>query len=203
MAHTTLNNNGDRVAQLRDEFNRLAASFDAGVPGSLAAAMERVFTALEYKDEALRQSAVVEAKAALAELVDEATEKRLAFSTELRKGFGSVAAEIGVWPSPDYDEIGRMVEGHINDLLRALTDLRDGAVRTLTTHGVELSKAAELDAEIERVMAFKQSLIGEWPWSHHPTPAVDEGMRARSREEFSRGGGIPLADLIRQIEAGE
>jgi hypothetical protein len=204
MARTTDTTTRNSADELRAEFDRLkaTASFDAEVPVGLAQALDRLLTALEYEDETLRRSAAVDARTALAEMIDEDIDKRLVFSRNLCEGAAQAGSIVGVLPSNEFDEGGRLIESHLNGWLRVLTNLRDGTVRTVVSHGVELTRAGELDDEIARVEAFKAAFIGGWPWSHLPAPTPDPDSAARSRAEAERGEFIGADDFLAELEGG-
>lgn len=190
------------ISRARDQFREAVNTLDAGLPPAVSQAARSLLAALEYEDRPLIRSHLETAFAALTEAISDAIERRLDWSRQLRARFRQLAAEVGGSPGDEFDEVGRYVTADLDNVMRALTDMRDGSVREMNEGGVTVPGQDALHTEIRELEAFRASLIGGWPWSHLPLSAPDPAMLARARAETERGEGVPIEDLIRQIESG-
>lgn len=186
-----------------EQFRTVAASFDAGMPPAFTQAMRSVVIALGYEDRPLVRSHLETAITALAETVGDSVGKCVALSRSSRAHLGRAAGEVGGSPGEEFDEEGRVVAGELDRITRSLVTLRDGSVRELNLAGVVVPGADALEAEIAEMRSFQASFVGGWPWSHLPKPAADPALLARARAGSERGEGVPIEDLIHQIEAGD
>jgi hypothetical protein len=200
---TTRKTSRDPFSRPRDQFREAVAALDPSVPQGVSQALRSLAAALEYEDRPLIRSHLETAYAAMTEALGEAIEKRLDWSRSIRAHFRRLATEVGGSPSEEFDEVGRFVAGELDKIIRALTDLRDGPIREMNSSGAAVPGENELEAELGAMTAFKASLIGGWPWSNLPMPASDPAMLARARAGTERGQGVPIEELIREIEAAD
>lgn len=181
---------------------RGAATYDTDLPPAVSRATRSLLTALGHEDRPLVRTHLETAVSAMAEWAGDEIEKRVAWSRSVREHYHHFASRVGGSPGEAFDATGRAAAGELDKVLRALTDLRDGPVRELAADRVAVRGHEALAAEIREMEAFRTMLIGGWPWSHLPLPAADPAMRAEARAEIARGEGIPVEDLIRQLQAG-
>jgi hypothetical protein len=155
-------------------------------------AMEKVLTAASYQDDTLMRAALEEANTALVASVEQAVEDVTVLSSSLRQlvqNFTSDLEGAVVEPDEQFDELGRLISRIVTGALQAVRELRDGAVATMSKHGVEVLNAAKLDEHIAYWEQVKADLVDLWPWSTGPVPLppADREMIARSRALIEAG----------------
>jgi hypothetical protein len=187
----------------RHPFRDSLSSLDGSVPTKVVQALRSVVTALEYADRPLVRSQIETAKATMVEDIEAFVAKVIKLSQQhrfdLRVGWG----EVGGHPSQASDEAGKAIETDLNCAISTLIDVRDNLLGDLQSLGLKVQNEETLHTEIAEMKAFQSSFIGSWPWSSNPLPASDKAMLARGRAGSLRGEGIPIEDLIRQVEAGK
>lgn len=176
---------------------------DEGTRGLFVRAIESFLTAAGYKDQALMQSALEEAKSALGTSIAESVEYQVGRSTAAQELIREVADELEglpIEPDEQFDELGRSLSSSVLNALGALHGLRDGPVTSARKHGVEVPNAAKLDEHITHWQVVKANLVDCWPWSAVPVPLppVDREMVARSRAAILAGE--PGEDINALIE---
>jgi len=187
-------------AQVREQFRAAVERTDHLLPPTVAQAMQSVVAALEYEDRPLIRSHLETAIAALSEAVGDDVNKQLTGSQSVRVAVHRLTTEVGVRPSEEFDQVGKTVALAIGNFTRILTEASSLAVR-LKRAGADAPWEDAVRTELQELEALRVSLVGGWPWSHLPLPASDAAMLARSRDQATRGEGVPLDELIRQIES--
>ena len=63
-------------------------------------------------------------------------------------------------------------------LLKSMARLQDGWVKLARDHGLEVTKAAELEATARDLVALREKTLNTWPWASRGLPPVDRDMVA-------------------------
>jgi hypothetical protein len=185
--------------KLREEIERLAGLYDAGIPQAFAQAMQSFLTAMDYNDPTLMRSHLNAALEAMRQVVYEAVQKRLGLPQRVKETCRKIRDLMKGCPCEDWDELGQALESRFDETLKVLTDLRDGSVKSLREHGYEVGNAAQLDRAAEELQQLKSGMLDDWPWSDRKLPPVDRQMVAASRAAIKRGEGEQIEDLIRRL----
>jgi hypothetical protein len=184
---------------LREQMRSLVGQLDAGIPRAFTLATKAFLTAMEYDDIALMRSRLEEVREALTEVVREAIQKRLGWPQVSRKACRKIMEIVTGEPNEDFDEPGKEIESHFDKMLKDLTDLRDGPVKSLQEHGYSVENASELDRDIAELQELKRGVLEDWPWSEQKLPPVDRKRVAESRAAFHRKEGERIEDLISRL----
>lgn len=189
MTTSTIQRNHLRAFRQKLDDLRLRAD---GQGSSFFEAMEKLLTAAGYQDDTLMRAALEEANTALVASVGQAVEHLVAHSTSLRQMIEEFTRDLEgkvVEPDEQFDELGLLISRVVTGATSALGELRDGAVATVSKHGLEVPNAAKLDEHLAVWEAVKADLVDCWPWSTVPVPLppVDREMVARSRAAFQAG----------------
>jgi hypothetical protein len=155
-------------------------------------AMEKVLTAASYQDDTLMRAALEEANTALVASVEQAVDDLAAYSSAFRQLIQEFTRDLEgrvVEPDEQFDELGHVISRIVAGASDAMRDLRDGAVATVSKHGVEVPNAEKLDEHIAYWETVKADLVDGWPWSTGPIPLppTDREMVARSRAAWQAG----------------
>jgi hypothetical protein len=188
-----------RLDELRAEIETLLARFDWSVSPAFGEAIQAFLTAMDYEDPTLMRSHLATALEALRDLTHDSIRKRLGWPIRVKEAWGRIWERLKECPSESYDEVGREMDSALGQLLKSLTDLRDGAVQMLREHGYEVDNATALESDIEELKSIKDGILESWPWSDRALPPVNRDMVAASRAAIARHEGESIEDLIHRL----
>ncbi len=170
-------------------------------------AMESFLTAVEYRDDTLRRSALEEAKgsleSSLTSHVESLAKHSAAAQAEVRD-FNTRFEGVVVEPDQEFDDLGRSMSLLVQDVLGELVEFRGGTIVVASRHGMTLPNAAKLNEHIAYWEQVKADLVDLWPWSDAPVPLppADREMIARSRAAIEAGEvGEDIDTLIARLRA--
>jgi hypothetical protein len=185
--------------KLQLQIERLIGHFDPSIPPAFTQAVKALLTAMDFHDPALMRSGLEEVLAALRDLTCETIQKRLGWPRAAREACRSILDLLKGHPGDEFDGVGKGIGSNFDQMLKILTDLRDGPVKLLQDRGFDVENADQLGQVIEELTGLKKDMLENWPWSNRELPAVDRGMVARSRAAIVHGEGEPIEDLIRRL----
>jgi len=189
-----------KTTQLKEMLEQIAGRCDPSMPHSLMAALSSLLSAMEYNDKPLVKAALEETCRAFADAINEAIAKRLGWPAQTKKALRYVWDEIRDFPRENWDELGAFIDGHIDEMLRNLSDLARGPARLLSGRGYVIENLAQLQRDIAELETMKQSFFDSWPWSTRELPPVEVTMLEASMAAIRNGKpGVPLEDLIRRL----
>jgi hypothetical protein len=186
--------------KLRDLDEWLTRDTAVGIPKAFTEAMQSFLTAMGYDDNTLMRSHLESAKKELAAAVHEVVARRLGWPTRMSERCRQIKHLMRDVPRENWDELGAEVEARFDEMLKVLSELRDGPVRLLLSHGCEIDNAGLLTSDIQELHLLRKSILESWPWSSRELPAVNREMVAASMAALARGEtGEPIEDLIRRL----
>lgn len=183
-------------AKLETAIKELSAN---GLP-SLSAAFRSLLAAIEYDDRILIDSTINMILEDLQKFVEWVIPQWYDGFERCQESLRDLWKLMSENPLENYDDVRKVVEEGLADALEQRTKLRDGLVKTLQTHGYEVTKTQQLDQDIERLMIFKKKILDSWPLSSRPLPPVNKEMIAAAKARRARGErGESIEDLIHRL----
>ncbi len=171
------------------------AEFD--VRPSIGEAVQRLLVALNYNNDVLKESSLHALVMTISDFVQEQIDGQIGLSAIVKAAFQELRDAIRGNCFENVDEFGQHFIRYVDHVIRRMTDLQN-VVLQLRKLGNDFRNLTELQFEIDALLALKEKITANWPWSAAPPP-LDKEMVARSRAAFERGEGKTVEELLKGL----
>lgn len=184
--------------RLRESIEEMVVQLDGS--SELAAVLNALVTAVDYKDPVLVQSRLNGVFAAIRDQVQEIIADLSGAAASFWDRIPTFWHDLEESAPEFHQELGKSLESAFDRILSERVGLRDHIVKKLQTLGFEVGNAKDLEQEIVELQSLKETVLKDWPWEDRPLPPVDWNLVAESRSAFARNEGVRLEEIIRRME---
>ena len=166
---------------------------------SISQAAQDLLTAVEYKDAALRSSAMSALTIALRDVIQECVDAAFGGSERIKKAIDEFQLTLRgqCFTGREMNELGTEIVNRLNHVQRRWTDAQNSAFK-LRKMGLDVSDLEKIQFEIDSLQAIKEKFSNDWLRTQSWKPPLDREMVARSRAAFERGECKSIGDLLAQ-----